>query len=239
MSSVFNTFFIVGASRGIGLELVKQLLQSNPNRIVHATTRSHSDSLAQLQQEVTTQRLIIHENLDVNNDESTEALVQKLLNQNVKIDVLINNAGIIGKDSIGSVSRQELSNMLQTNTFSPIIVSQKFYNNQLINQNGLIVNISSIIGSIELGIGHVFNSASYAISKAALNMVSKLQSLAFAEGKVNAISLHPGWLQTQLGGQNAPLSVDVGVSGIVKVIDNFNQEQNGTFLQYDGTPVKL
>lgn len=237
-SATFNTILVTGASRGIGLELVKQLLESNPHRIVYATSRSSSEDLNKLQEKLSAKRLII-EQLDVNSDESIDKLVQKLKDQHVKIDVLVNNAGTAGSgvESINEATRESLSALLETNTFSPLIVAQKFYKNNLINQNGLVANISSILGSISNVSSYSAPYGSYGISKSALNMVTKLQSVSFAEGKVRSLSIHPGWLQTRMGGESAPTKVDVGVAGIVKILDNFKDEQNGTYIQYDGTPL--
>ena len=199
MSSTFNTILVTGASRGIGFELTQQLLDSNPNRIVYATSRSSSEDLVKLQEKVGAKRLII-EQLDVNNDESIDQLVQKLKDQNVKIDVLINNAGSAGNgaDSVLTATRESVSALLQTNTLSPLIVAQKFYNNHLINENGLVANISSILGSISNVSSHSAPYGSYGISKSALNMVTKLQSVSFTEGKVRSLSIHPGWLKTRM-----------------------------------------
>ena len=233
MSATSFKTLVTGTSRGIGLETVKQLLR-DPKRMVYATARnpSHASELIQLQSQFR-ERLFI-EKLDVTSEESIKNLVDKL--KHVKFDLLVNNAGIIEKnDPITSTTKESLLKAFETNALAPLFVSQHFYNQNLLNKGALIVNISSILGSIDFVNEEIvkFNySSSYLISKAALNMISKIQSVALKD--VHTISVHPGWLKTDLGGEGAPLDVGVGVSGIVKVIDTFKPEQNGAFLQFDG-----
>src|SRR3989338_154182 len=95
--SAINTILITGASRGIGLELVKQLLTSNPERVVYATIRTESEELLALQKQFSAKHLNI-EPLEVTNDESIKKLVEKLKKDNAKLDLLVNNAAVAIKD---------------------------------------------------------------------------------------------------------------------------------------------
>ncbi|KAL9644423.1 hypothetical protein ABK040_013651 [Willaertia magna] len=228
--SAFKTFLITGSSRGIGLELTKQLLTKSEDRIVYATARNPSKApkLQELKKQFG-DRLHIEE-LDVESEESIKNIVQKL-NQ-VKIDVLVNNAGAANFDKITESTKQTLNNLFGLNVVGPILIAQHFYNANLINKGGLVINVSSSLGSISLQEEYTTVYASYNISKAALNMASKLQSLTFRD--VSVLAVNPGWLKTDMGGANAALEVDVGVAGIVKIIDSFKPEQNGKYISYDG-----
>ncbi|KAL9654763.1 hypothetical protein ABK040_008557 [Willaertia magna] len=229
--STFKTFLITGTSRGIGLELTRQLLSESEDRIVYATARN--PSTATKLQELKKQfgdRLHIEE-LDVESEESIKNIVQKLNNNNVKIDVLVNNAGVGSSDKITESTKQTLNNVFNINVVGPVLVAQHFYNANLINKGGLIINISSPLVSISFQ-NEQMAYGSYNISKAALNMASKLQSITFKD--VSVVPVNPGWLKTDMGGENAPLEVGVGVAGIVKIINNFKPEQNGKFLSFDG-----
>ena len=125
-------------------------------------------------------------------------------------------------------------NVFETN--APLLITQHFYNQGLFNKGALIVNISSTLGSFDFISEKYVQYTSYSISKAALNMISKIQSVALKD--VHTINVNPGWLKTDMGGEIASLDVGVGVSGIIKVIDSFKPEQNGTFIQFDGEKLK-
>jgi NAD(P)-dependent dehydrogenase (short-subunit alcohol dehydrogenase family) len=94
-----------------------------------------------------------------------------------------------------------------------------------------IINISSQMGSIANTSG---NATPYRISKAAVNMLSKQQSLAYADDGIVTIALHPGWVQTDMGGAEAPLTTTEAVAKMLAVIDGLTGNDNGAFLGYDG-----
>ncbi|KAG2379604.1 hypothetical protein C9374_006721 [Naegleria lovaniensis] len=233
-SYLLQSILVTGASRGIGLEFVKQLLQKTSCHTVCATCRNPSKAaeLNELKQQFA-DRLMI-ETLDITADDSITRFVSLMSNKGIKFTLLFNNAGIMNwSDSMNETTRQEMLKTFETNTIGPVLVSQKIYNHQLLEKGALIANLSSILGSIELVQPYQANFTSYVVSKAALNMVSRLQSTAWKD--VYTISFHPGWLQTEMGGSGADLPVAVGVSGMIKVIEQFDPEtQNGQFIQYDG-----
>ncbi|KAG2392035.1 hypothetical protein C9374_013520 [Naegleria lovaniensis] len=239
-NNLLQSVLVTGASRGIGLEFVKQLLNNKSStQLVYATCRdpSQAKQLNELQQQHK-DRLVIDQ-LDITSDDSINALVSRISNKSLKFTLLFNNAGItiqVG-DSISESTRDNMVKIFETNTVGPVLLSQKVYNNHLLEKGALIVNISSILGSIELATQPYYpNYTGYTISKAALNMVTRLQSTAWKD--VYALSIHPGWLKTDMGGEEAPESVSNGVSGIINVIEKFNPEtQNGAFIQYNGQPL--
>ena len=179
---------------------------------------------------------MVIDQLDVDNEESIKQYIAKVKDS---VNTLINNAGIMLNDRVTNTTKEDLVKTFEINTVAPLLLTQHFYNNQLFEKGALVVNISSILGSIDwTNSWSVENmSASYFISKAALNMVSKIQSLALKD--VNVIPIHPGWLKTDLGGQSAPLDVATGVAGIINVIEKFDPKtQNGAFWQFDGESLK-
>ncbi|XP_057241427.1 uncharacterized protein LOC130585113 [Malurus melanocephalus] len=101
-----------------------------------------------------------------------------------------------------------------------------------------IANISSIGGSITFPFGwEMVHATSYRCSKAALNMLTKCQSLGYREPGILCIALHPGWVQTDLGaaaGQTPPLTVDESVQGMLKVLSSISEKDTGTFLDWEG-----
>ena len=94
----------------------------------------------------------------------------------------------------------------------------------------IIANISSILGSVELTDAGV--AAAYKISKAAVNMVNKLTAVEYKD-KV-AVSIHPGWVQTDMGGANAHITPQQSVQGILQLLSNIQLSDNGKFFDYQG-----
>lgn len=241
-SNLLTSVLVTGASRGIGLEFVKQLLNNKSStQLVYATCRNPSQAkqLNELQQQHK-DRLIIDE-LDITSDDSIHSLVSHISNKSLKFTLLFNNAGItiqVG-DAIHESTRDNMLKVFETNTVGPVLLSQKVFNNHLLEKGSLIVNISSLLGSIESAtLPYYPNYTGYTLSKAALNMVTRLQSTAWKDQQVYALSIHPGWLKTDMGGEQAPEEVSNGVAGILNVIEKFNPEtQNGAFLQYNGQPL--
>ncbi|KAJ6639094.1 C-factor [Pseudolycoriella hygida] len=96
-----------------------------------------------------------------------------------------------------------------------------------------VINMSSILGSIESNKeGGLY---SYRASKTALNAATKSMSIDFKDSKILCVSMHPGWVKTDMGGKNAPLEVDNACKEMVRTIMDINESNNGAFLQYDGT----
>ena len=100
-------------------------------------------------------------------------------------------------------------------------------------QRATIVNVSSILGSIQLS-QHGDRYTPYRISKAALNMATKSMSVDFKNDSILCVAIHPGWVQTDMGGANADLDVEDSCKQMTQTIQALNESQNGAFIQYDG-----
>lgn len=222
-----KTAVVTGTNRGIGLELVKQLLDSN--YIVHATYRNEDDELAI----ISNKNLHTHR-LDVRDAEALSDL-SKLVGP---IDLLINNAGIAdGRwSSISEIDMEHALEVLNVNSISPVLVTQKLLPNLKDNGSSTVVMVSSLMGSIS----DCFSGKSYAYraSKTALNMFAVAMKNELAEIGCSVLILHPGWVETDMGGPNAPLNVVESVNGIIARIDEQNMSQTGRYVQYDGTPIE-
>lgn len=194
MATSQYTVLLTGASRGIGLHLTKHLLLGG--KTVYATCRdpSNAKSLQQLKEEYS-EKLII-EALTVNDEESIKTLVEKLRNNNRTFNVLINNAGIYStmqKETLLNSTKSSMLGTFEVNCVAPMLITQHLYNAKLLEKNALIVNISSIMGSIQ-GTTQAKRGVSYCCSKAALNMFTKMVSIELPN--VCSISVHPGWVIT-------------------------------------------
>lgn len=226
------TVLITGANRGLGLEFTRQLL-ARGNR-VHATCRriDAAAELVALQQ--ANSALQLHE-LDVSDLSSLSGFPQKL--QGDPIDLFINNAGVYGpRDSrFGKVDADKWLDAMKVNTVAPLLLTQALIENLRKGKDKKLIYLSSKMGSIDDNSGG--GSYVYRSSKTALNSVVK--SIAVDLGKEEFISvvLHPGWVQTDMGGPNALIDVGTSVKGMLKLIDGLTAEQSGGFYNYDGATI--
>ena len=162
------------------------------------------------------------------------------------LNVLINNAGISGKGAKGStLQAEQLLKAFSTNAVAPLLFTRtllpllKLGAGHNIEAGSLIVNMSSILGSIKLnhptmspGAGGIYP---YRTSKCALNMITRSLSLDLHHLNINTVAIHPGWVNTEMGGQNATLSPEESVAGVIDVIANFDQMLfNGNLVDYKG-----
>ncbi|XP_039358462.1 C-factor-like isoform X2 [Mauremys reevesii] len=165
------------------------------------------------------------------------------------LNLLINNAGVVKLNTLESETPETMSLVYATNVTGPLLVSQAFLPllkkaAQGSNQKGLscskaaIVNMSSEAGSItNLFAWQLGQVVSYRCSKAALNMLTKCQSLGYEGDGILSIAVHPGWVQTDMGGSpshQAPLTVDASVRGILNVLPTLSRKENGAFVSWEG-----
>ena len=150
------------------------------------------------------------------------------------VDVFINNAGVMGRGSknFGSIASQNWLEVLNVNTVAPLILTQKLYKNLLNGADKKLIYVSSKMGSIEDNNGG--SSYVYRSSKSALNQVVKSLSVDLSPKGFKIIAVHPGWVQTDMGGVNALIDTKTSVSGLLDVIQNLKSSDNGQVLNYDG-----
>ena len=226
-----KNILITGANRGLGLGLVKNYLENNEK--VFCTTRNISKSKElKLLKEKHTNSLEICE-LDLLDKDSPNILSNFL--ENEPIDLFINNAGVIGKSAqhFKSVSLDSWLEVLKVNLIAPLLITQSIIKNIEKSSEKKIYILSSKVGSIEdnkSGGMYVYRS-----SKTALNQIVKSLSIDLKPLGISVISLHPGWVRTDMGGPNALISVEESVNGMVGVISNTNISNSGQFINYDGT----
>lgn len=221
-----KTVFITGANRGIGLGLTKRFLENNFQVI--ATYRNEINSKELLNLEKLNKNLCLFK-LDLNNDSDFNLLNVFLKSRNT-IDILINNAGIMGsaQTSILQTSTDDILRVFTNNTLAPMKVFQNLYLN--LSKNAVIANITSQMGSItDNRSGGYYD---YRISKAALNMLNKCLTVEFKD--FSFLTLHPGWVQTDMGGKQAPISILESSTGLFKIITGVTPRVSGQFLNYLG-----
>uniref|UniRef100_A0A8C3H6J1 C-factor-like n=1 Tax=Chrysemys picta bellii TaxID=8478 RepID=A0A8C3H6J1_CHRPI len=206
-----GSVLVTGSNRGIGLGLVKQFLElPNPPEWIFATTRELDGSQSKLA--LKHPNLVVLQ-LDVTDPNSIKAAVQRVEEhvQGHGLNLLINNAGIIRFTTMENENAETMELIYLTNTVGPLLVSQEFLPllkkaAQQSTQTGLscskaaIVNMSSIAGSIEVvPMWELWQTPSYRCSKAALNMITRCQSLEYKNCGILCTSIHPGWVKTRMG----------------------------------------
>ena len=220
------TVLVTGANRGIGLELVKQLEGRGMNVIGTARKPAEATELRATRARI--------EQLDVTDAESLAALAKRL--EGVKIDMLINNAGIGGHNapSFKETDFTQVDWTFAVNTLGPMRVTQALLPNLEAGQHKTVIQISSVMGSIERNRGGYYG---YRASKAALNMMNKSLALELGKDGFTCVVLHPGWVKTDMGGAGADIEVDVSVKGLIDVIAGLDTDDNGRFYDYQGQEI--
>jgi len=214
---------VVGASRGIGLEFVRQYRADGAT--VTATARD-DDAIARL---VALGATAIR--LDVLDATSASGLAWQI--DGAAFDVAIVNAGVSGARGPSlAPAEDDFDRVMRTNVLGPMRVIPQVV--EAMAPSGKVAVLSSLMGSI--GARAAAGSTLYRASKAAVNSVMKDASLAFAQ-RATFVSLHPGWVRTDMGGAGADIDVETSVAGMKKVIAGISARDNGSFFNYDGKAI--
>ncbi|HEX2011004.1 MAG TPA: SDR family oxidoreductase [Roseateles sp.] len=212
---------IIGASRGIGLEFVRQYRAAG-DRVV-ATARSEEALAALRALGVTALKL------DVADTASASGLAWQI--DGHQFDLVVINAGIFGPRSEGlqTPTEAEFDQVMRTNVLGAMRVLPQLAD--ALAPGARIGILSSRMGSI--GLRNATYGWLYRASKAALNSVMKDASLELA-GKASLCSFHPGWVRTDMGGSGADIDVQTSVAGMRTVLTTLKPEHSGSFFNYDG-----
>jgi NAD(P)-dependent dehydrogenase (short-subunit alcohol dehydrogenase family) len=232
-------YAISGASRGIGLEFVRQLLARGDTVEAGARVPAEARQLASLGREAGA-RLRIHP-LDVTNATSVRTFAT-IVGEG-PVDVLINNAGIGGKwNPLLETDFDDMNDVMETNAIGPMRLSAAML--PLVLKGGtrkivhLTTRMSSFADNTPAGVyGFAGGAYSYRMSKAALNAGMRTMAVDFREQGLITAVINPGWVQTDLGGKMAPTRVDESVQGMLRVIDELTLANSGRFMDYLGKEV--
>jgi len=222
---------VTGANRGLGLEFVRQYLNQNNDVIACCRKPDEAVELNKLKSEFPHQLEIF--SLDMSLESSVDQLALKL-RQKECIDILINNAGIYVRDGdFKTLNLNDVKKNFEVNTLGPMRVTKALLPLLLKSQNPKMVVISSKMGSIADNTSG--GAYSYRISKAALNCF--VGSFCIDFPNIVSLALHPGWVQTDMGGAQGLINATESVSGLIEVITKSNLTQTGGFYAYDGRPI--
>uniref|UniRef100_A0A674GBR8 C-factor n=1 Tax=Taeniopygia guttata TaxID=59729 RepID=A0A674GBR8_TAEGU len=246
MAALARSVLVTGSSRGIGLELVRQLAASpRPPQHIFATCRDPEGPRGKALQELATQHSSIKlVQLDTVNLPSIQRAMQAV-GYHLKdqgLNLLINNAGISSHATLCSLDSQEMLNVFATNVVGPLqeflpLLEQaaKAGKEGLSCSRAAVINISSKLGSIGLCL-HVPEAPMYPYraSKAAQNMVTRCLAAELQDKAILCMAIHPGWVKTDMGKEEAPLTVEQSVRGILTVLASVSQDTSGAFLDWEG-----
>jgi NAD(P)-dependent dehydrogenase (short-subunit alcohol dehydrogenase family) len=214
-----KTVLITGANRGIGLELAKQL-QEKGYKVIAACRKSS--------QELDALKCQIETNFDVADEKSVKLLATKL--KMIKLDALINNAGILGSMNIDNLNYDSMRQQFEVNTLGPLRVSENFLPN--LTKGSKIAIITSRMGSIADGSGGQYG---YRISKSGVNMVGSCLAHDLKDQGIAVALLHPGYVRTDMTENNGLIDTDESARGLIDRIEELNMKNSGGFWHTDGT----
>lgn len=217
---------VTGANRGIGLELVRQLLARGDE--VHAAVRE-PERAADLR---ALEGVRIHR-LDQLEPASVAELAAAL--GSAPIDLLVNNAGVYGgtRQHLPDIDFEDLVATYRVNALGPLRVTLALLPN-LKAARGKVIHVTSGMGSITDNKSGAFYA--YRMSKAALNMMSRSLAVDLRGAGVASAVINPGWVKTDMGGPGAPTPAPESVRGMLREIDSFGIEDSGAFLDWKGRP---
>jgi NAD(P)-dependent dehydrogenase (short-subunit alcohol dehydrogenase family) len=226
------TYLITGCSRGLGLELTKFFVSASSENIIFAAARSKTAALDSVIESSPGQVHFIP--LEVTSDDSVSSAVTAVTEKlhGAGLDVLINNAGIQIYEHEGATKMHALEETLRVNTIGVHRVSSAFL--PLLEKGKLkkLVIVSSELGSMhEKDFSAMVPTASYKVSKAAVNMIMVQYALELKPKGFTVFCVNPGWLKTDMGGSVANLEPEVGAKEVVRIIEQATPEDSGKFLQ--------
>jgi NAD(P)-dependent dehydrogenase (short-subunit alcohol dehydrogenase family) len=230
-----STALVTGANRGLGLALVRALLARGDRVVAACRQPGKATELNRLTGEHPGRLRMLP--LDVTQPKAHAELARELplvLGDEGRLDLLVNNAGVLHSgERFGSVSAANLEDSLRTNAMAPFLLTQALA--PLLADGATVANISSQLGSIANTAR--FGTPTYNIGKAAQNMATRLLAHALHERSIAVLALHPGWVQTDMGGKDAEIAAEDAAAGLLQVIVAATLRDSGHFLDWRGEPL--
>jgi NAD(P)-dependent dehydrogenase (short-subunit alcohol dehydrogenase family) len=225
---------VTGANRGLGLEFTRQLLARGGRVVASCRRPAEATALQALGAAHPGQLHVLA--LSVDSDAGRLAFAREVADLFEGLDLLVNNAGMLAsREQFGELDAAVLQQTLATNTVAPLMLVQAL---APLLQRGVrprVLNISSQLGSIAQA--DAFYTPTYRISKAGLNMAGVMMAHALNPAGVGVITASPGWVKTDMGGSEAPLSPAESVASLLALVDDLPGIPAGPFLDRTGEPM--
>ena len=224
---------ITGANRGLGLEFVRQYLNDDWRVIATCRRPEQADEL-QVIKANNTGKIEIYP-LEVTDNDAIDELAEQL--EGIAIDIFIQNAGIDMDDGFRQTDFEERLRIFRINALSVLKMAEAFIDHIAASEQKKLVYISSLKASTTVSAGHTGGGQyCYRASKAAGNSIIKALSFDLAAQGVTTAAISPGWVRTDMGGPHAPLTPEVSVTRVRRVIDDLSIDYSGGFFNQDGEP---
>lgn len=223
---------VSGANRGLGFEMTRQLLARGDRVVAACRQPGKALALTRLAGEHPGKLHVLP--LDLADPRTIAELARQIGALDLDIELLVNNAGLLVEhERFGAIEPKSLRDSFAVNAEGAFLLAQAV--NPHLADGAKIVNLSSTLGSITSTSS--LYSPSYAMSKAALNMATRLLSIALAERGIVVVSMSPGWVRTDMGGAGAPLKPEASIAAMLRVIDHLTRSDSGRFLSQNGETI--
>lgn len=220
---------VTGANRGIGLECVRQLLACGDRVVATCRHPGKATALNTLAGEYPGRLHVLP--LDVGVEKSRAELVRELPLVCERLDLLVNNAGVLHSgERFGQLSQALLEDSLRVNALGPLLLTEALA--PVLADGARVANISSMMSS--LATRNEFRSPGYCMGKAAQNMATVQLAHALRSRGIVVLALCPGWVQTDMGGPGAQITATQSVEGLLRVIDDAGIDDSGRFIDWRG-----
>ena len=219
-----TSIFITGIGRGIGAELVRQALQKGWQVAGSVRTDEDARRLSAQYPDLTVLKFDVSD---------FAAIDQAAASFDQPIDILINNAGVIGpeRQSTSDMDFDGFAHTLAVNTLAPLKIAQALMPNLRRGNNARLVTISSGMGLMQ----HAKSDRiAYRASKSAANKIVQAQATDLKNDNICVIAMHPGWVQSDMGGRAADVSLEASAAGILKVVGELTMADTCQFIDWQG-----
>ena len=226
-----KTVLIVGASRGIGLGLVKEFADDGATVVATVRDKAKASDLAKLADGAGGKVKI--ETVDTADAKSAAELRDRLAGET--FDVVIVNAGVGGPSANPrTVTDEDFNQLFLTNALGPVRLAELLVK-QVKPQTGVIAMVTSRLGSVEGA--KAGGTELYRASKAALNSFTRSFAARHKDKGIAVLSLHPGWVKTDMGGAGADIDVETSAKGLVHTIERAEKDRRDGFFDYKGETI--
>lgn len=222
-----KSVLITGANRGIGLEHARRFAARGARVFAAVRRPDEADDLVSAAESGGIEILAY----DAADDDAAAALKASI--GAAPIDLLFANAGAMGtRQAFGATDSEAILGLIHVNALAPLKLAEAFADNVAASERKLMAFQSSEMGSISGNASGGYYD--YRLSKAALNMIARGVSLDLKRRGIISVALHPGWVQTRMGGPSAPVSLDASVTGQQNLFDRLKPAHSGRFFNYNG-----
>jgi len=233
-----RTALVTGGNRGIGLEIARQLSRLGVLTAIGSRDLARGEAAAAELVAEGLEPVVVE--LDVTDDESVQAAIERIVHLFGSVDILVNNAGLLvgstegaAGSSVQSVSIDEVRSTFEANTVGPLRMIQAVLPHMIESGYGRIVNISSDLGQLaEMGGGFT----AYRLSKTALNALTRTAAGDLGQGNIKINSMSPGWVKTEMGGPNALRTVEEAAETAIWLATLEDDGPSGGFF-YERKPI--